>query len=128
MGSFIYLASPYSHPDPAVKQDRYEEICRTAAMLMEKGERVFCPIAHSHPIEILGMKTVHTGDFWLDQDFAILKHAEMLMVCMMPGWTTSHGIHEEIKFANENNIPVAYIEPPCHISKNSTEEKHNKHP
>jgi len=111
MGSFIYLASPYSHPDPAEKVKRYEHICRVAGKMMENGEQVFCPIAHSHPIEILGMTKIHDGDFWLKQDFAILKHAEMLVVCMMPGWSSSHGVNAEIKFAEQNNIPVAYIDP-----------------
>lgn len=108
--SFIYLASPYSHPNADIKQRRYEAICKVAAKLMEQGEQVFCPIAHSHPIEVIGMNQVRNGDFWLKQDFAILKHAEMLVVCMMPGWGESHGIKAEVQFANDNKIPVAYID------------------
>lgn len=107
--SFIYLASPYSHPDPQEKQRRYEHICKVAGKLMEEGKKIFCPIAHSHPIEVLGMSKVHDGPFWLDQDFAILKHAEMVYVCMMPGWKDSVGVKAEMDFAYKNKIPVAFI-------------------
>ena len=44
--SFIYLATPYSHKDPQVRQNRYEHACKVAGKLMEEGNLVFCPIAH----------------------------------------------------------------------------------
>lgn len=109
--SYIYLATPYSHPDKEIREKRYIHACQIAGKLMRQGEKVFCPIAHSHPIETVGMSERQSADFWLDQDFAILKHAEMLMVCMMPGWAESHGVNEEINFAHTNKIPVCYIEP-----------------
>ena len=108
--SFIYLATPYSHKDPQVRQNRYEHACKVAGKLMEEGNLVFCPIAHSHAIETVGMTKINDGNFWLRQDFAILKHADFLYVCMMPGWGESHGVREEVKFAQANKIPVAYID------------------
>lgn len=46
----IYLASPYSHADPAVQRHRYKEAQRATAEMMIEGRVVFSPIAHSHPI------------------------------------------------------------------------------
>ncbi|GIW55540.1 MAG: hypothetical protein KatS3mg082_1944 [Nitrospiraceae bacterium] len=33
----IYLASPYSHPDPAVREERFHAACRAAAALLLAG-------------------------------------------------------------------------------------------
>lgn len=115
----IYLASPYTivgmdNISEQAKRNRrtrrFKQVCRKAAELMLAGEEVFCPIAHSHPIEVNGMNEVKNGDFWLKQDFAVLAHAKELRVFKMPGWETSDGIRREIEFANAHNIPVVYID------------------
>jgi len=46
----IYLASPFSHPDPAVREQRFEAACRAAADLIRQGKSIFSPIAHSYGI------------------------------------------------------------------------------
>lgn len=114
---FIYLASPYSAPkdmdeDQAfdLREYRYRKACKKAAELMEYGHQVFCPIAHSHPIEVIGMDEIHSGEFWLKQDFAILKHVDAMYVYQMKGWDTSKGIRAEIEFALAHNIPVFFLE------------------
>lgn len=106
----VYLASPYSHADPEIKLERFERVCKAAAKLMEAGYEVFCPIAHSHPIEVHGMSYVHSGEFWLNQDYAILKHCDALIVFKLDGWDSSDGIYHEVVFAFENNIPVWFME------------------
>lgn len=114
---FIYLASPYSAPAnlpdalaDRMREDRYIKACKKAAELMEYGHQVFCPIAHSHPIEVHGMNEIHSGEFWLKQDFAILKHVDAMYVYQMPGWEQSKGIREEINFCLAHNIPVFFLE------------------
>ena len=105
----VYLATPYSHADEEVKERRFKEASAMAAQLMEAGYLVFCPIAHSHPIEYYGMPDLKSGDWWLRQDFAILKHCDILMVYEMPGWNISYGVKKEIEFAKEHGIPIKYI-------------------
>lgn len=109
-GCMIYLASPYSHPDPKVRQRRFEEVCVKAAELMKEGFVVFCPIAHTHPLteytDILAQKD---HGFWLAQDFMFLKNCRLLFVYMIPGWKESYGVNAEIEFAIKHNIPVAYV-------------------
>lgn len=112
MTGLVYLASPYSHWDPAEKERRYREACRVAGRLMKAGERVFAPIAHSHPIEQAfedGKPEGHA--FWLGQDFAILRHASRLAVLRLEGWETSFGVTAEIDFARRCGIPVEFIDP-----------------
>lgn len=105
-----YLASPYSHRYAYIRQRRFEQVCKKAAELMQQGEQVFAPIAHSHPIEILGMNGRQSGDWWLKQDYAVLKNCSKLVVYKIPGWDKSYGVAEEIKFAKKNKIPIEYAE------------------
>jgi hypothetical protein len=120
----IYLASPYSvGPKGAygaedtgfasknMRTRRYKAACRKAAQLMDKGLTIFSPIAHSHSIEVEGMSEIRTGNFWLDQDLAILSKCDELYVLCLPDWERSRGIKREIDFAVANGIPVSYLEP-----------------
>lgn len=106
----IYLASPYSHPDVTVRAARFEAACRAAGRLMQAGQCVFSPIAHSHPIEQhFGHMEGH--DFWLRQDFAVLIRCTRLAVLTLEGWEKSRGVAAEMVFAQEHGIPLEFIEP-----------------
>lgn len=116
-----YLASPYSakgydfHSPEAIsiRDARFINACKVAAILMEDGYNIFAPIPHSDPIERYGITPrgiVPTHDFWLKQDFAVLEHCGLLLVCTMHEWDKSYGISEEVKFAKKNNIPVKYVD------------------
>lgn len=107
--SFTYLASPYSHPDPAVRLRRFDEVCLVASRLMGAGEAIFCPIAHSHPIAEAEHLPQTTG-FWMLQDIPILRHAARVKVLMLDGWEASKGIAAELKVAAALRIPVEYLE------------------
>ena len=48
----IYLASPYFSDSPALMSERFKAACLVAGQLMERGEVVFSPIAHGHPISL----------------------------------------------------------------------------
>ena len=105
---YIYLASPYSHPDPDTLERRFEAACRGAAELMEEGNIVFSPIVHSHPVEKLGMEQTYGWEFWKHQDIEFLKDADKVVVLMLDGWEDSIGVSEEIRIAEAAGIPVEY--------------------
>ncbi len=107
--SFTYLASPYSHPDPKVRIDRFEKACKAAGKLMKYGDVVFSPIAHSHSIEQY-FDEIEPGPFWMRQDIPILRHADSLVVLKLKGWEQSKGIAQEIEVAKALGIPVDYLE------------------
>ena len=46
----IYLASPYTHPDPRVHEARFDAACVAAAALVRARHVVFSPIVHGHPL------------------------------------------------------------------------------
>ena len=101
----IYLASPYSHADEAVRHQRYKAACQAAALLMAEGYRVFSPIAHSHPIEQTGL--FHgSHEWWLAFDFELMRRCDEVYVLAIEGWQESRGVMAEIDEACECDIPV----------------------
>lgn len=110
MTGFLYLASPYSHASPAIREERFNAVCRATAKLMLEGRFVFSPIAHSHPVDLC-MGSPQSGDFWKAQDVPILRHASELVVLKLAGWEESPGIAWEIDLARKMHIPVTYMEP-----------------
>ena len=82
----VYLATPYSPPDPFVRNDRYEQAVMAAASMMAQGWVVFSPIAHSHHVaEFLPDGTAMDHDFWMRQDLPILDRCDLLAVLMIDG-------------------------------------------
>lgn len=109
----IYLAAPYSHDDPAVRQQRFERINRVAARLMSDGARLFSPISHTHPICLAGR--LPTGwDYWERYDRTILDACDALLVLMLDGWKESTGVAAEIDIADELGLPVSWLQPLPH--------------
>lgn len=107
MTGFVYLASPYSHADPAVRERRFVEVSKVAAAMMAAGDAVFCPIAHSHPIDVI-TPLPQTTEFWMAQDLPILRCAARVVVLMLDGWQTSKGIAREVAAAESVGIPVEF--------------------
>ncbi len=107
---FLYLASPYTHKNPAERHARFVAVCDAAAYLMHQGHVVFSPIAHSHPIDNCFCAS-ESGDFWKAQDVPILRHASRLVVLRLPGWEESAGIKWEMEIAHQIHLPVNYMDP-----------------
>lgn len=107
-----YLASPYSHPNPAVREQRYKAACAAAARLMARGETVFSPIAHSHPIAMhLDPALVCDFRFWMAQDLPILAACSLLRVLRLDGWQESRGVGAEMRFAGMHGILTEFMDP-----------------
>ena len=109
--SIIYLACPYAHSDPTVRQSRYEAATRAAAEMMRKGLIVFSPITMTHPIGALlaGAGKTPESDYWIAFDEAFLSVCSKMVVLQMEGWQTSNGIAREIAFFEKLGRPVTYV-------------------
>lgn len=111
MSGLHYLASPYSHPNPIIRNQRFDAACKAAAKLMQAGYVVFSPIAHSHPIEQHFGGQIESFDFWMKQDLAVLAASCRLMVLTLDGWEQSRGVAAELEYARKNAIPISFVEP-----------------
>jgi nucleoside 2-deoxyribosyltransferase len=105
----IYLASPYSHPDPAVREERFRAACRATAALLRAGEVVFSPIVHSHPLVAFELPTAWS--FWERIDRAFLERCDEVVALMLDGWEESVGVREEIAIARALAKPVRFLDP-----------------
>ena len=105
----VYLASPYSDPDPAVREQRFQAVCRAAAHLMRRGVLVFSPIAHTHPIALCGLPG--GWEFWQKYDRVVLEACKAVAVLMLDGWDASKGIWGEVEIAGRLGLPVVYLDP-----------------
>ena len=105
----IYLASPYSNPDPTIQHQRFEAVCQASAILMQRGFFIFSPICYSHPIAQFGLPT--DWAFWEKYDKKFLSMCDEMWVLMLDGWKTSKGVNSEITIARKLGKPVKYICP-----------------
>ncbi len=104
----IYLASPYSHPEEAIRYGRFHRVCEVCAKLMDRGLHIYSPIAHTHPVAICG--SLPTGfDYWREYDMWFISRVEAVYVLMLDGWKESVGVTAEIAMARECDIPVKYL-------------------
>jgi len=107
--SFIYLASPYSHPSTHVRHFRMIAAASEAAKLTDK-HTVYSPVLHGHHLEMFGMAEVKGHDFWMNQCLNMLECASEMHVLCLDGWRESNGVSQEIEFAHFCNIPIFYID------------------
>ena len=108
-GGYIYLAVPYSDPDPAVRESRFNAVNRAAGFLMASRIYVFSPISHTHPIA-LACDLPKDWEFWQAYGRAMLRACGKLSVLMQDGWQDSVGVQAEIAIAREMGLPVEFIE------------------
>ena len=123
MNTLVYLACPYSHPDPLVREARFREANRASAALMGRGLHIFSPISHTHPIALEGNLP---GDwhYWRDYDTSVLRACRALVILQIDGWEASTGIKGEISIAESLHLPIRRVSPPeyeCHLSIVSAE-------
>lgn len=109
----IYLASPYWHPDPAVRQARFHAACRQAAEMLRCGITVFSPVVYFHQLATdYALPLVET--FWRALNRQILTASDEVWVLKLDGWEKSRGLQAEIKMAKQLGKPVMLIEPDPH--------------
>ena len=105
----IYLASPYSHPDPLVREARFNAACRATADLVHAGRAVFSPIVHGHPLVRFGLPT--DWMFWQRFDAEHLRRCDEVVVLQIDGWRESDGARAEIQLAAAFGKQISYAEP-----------------
>lgn len=106
----IYVASPYTHGNPDIVQQRFEQVESITAELLRQKLHVFSPIVHGH---VIADKYDMPSDFafWRDYCIGMLQSAAALHVIKLHGWEQSTGVRAEIEEAERLGLPVTYIDP-----------------
>jgi hypothetical protein len=110
IGELVYLAAPYSHPDPDIREARFQAVNRHAAAMMAAGVFVFSPISHTHPIAEAGALPLG-WDFWEAYDRAMISRCSRVAVLTLDGWRESVGVTAEIRIAGELGLDVEFHAP-----------------
>lgn len=106
--SYIYVASPYSHPDPAVRQERFEQVCKFTAWCFSRGLEVYSPVAYTHLIQ--GQYNIPwQSKFWDGFSLTMLRPARSMIVLQLDGWEHSLGVSLELTECLETSKPVSYM-------------------
>jgi hypothetical protein len=103
-----YLACPYSHEDPKVKQWGHNRVNQVAHDLMRQGIYVYSPLTHNVPLAHLG---IH-GNWltWSTFDHEMLSRCDCLIVLKLEGWQHSMGVQAEIKRAEALGKTIEWLE------------------
>jgi hypothetical protein len=105
----IYLATPYSHPDPTVREARFRVVNAVAAQLMRAGHHVFSPISHCHPIALAG-ELPTDWKYWEAYDRGFLEWADEMYIVAQEGWAESAGVRAEILLVRKLGKAIRYLD------------------
>lgn len=109
-GLLYYFASPYSHPNPLVKNVRYEMTVYVSSSLTKQGFRLLEPIAMCHDqAKKYGLPTGYS--FWQERDRGFIDICDAVIVVMLKGWKESEGVSDEIAHAVQTGKPVFFMDP-----------------
>lgn len=105
----IYLASPYTHEDPAVVEQRFKQAEKATAKGLIRGECIYSPIVHCHEIA-KDYDLPKTFDFWQKYNYGMLRNASAMYILAIDGYNKSSGVLGEKAMAEQLGIPVKYVD------------------
>lgn len=107
--SYVYLASPYTHPLKSIMASRFEAVMNSVAECAKHGVPVYSPIVHWHVPAIIH-NLPPTEDFWREQNAGMLTGCRELWILCLPGWNDSRGIEWEQSKVWHRTTPI-YVLP-----------------
>lgn len=106
----IYVASPYSHENKRVEQQRFlltESFVNHC--LKNLGVLVFSPIVYTHKLAVANAWPTDAG-FYMTFNMNMLRRAESMFELRLEGWEMSKGMEVERKIADTLRIPIAQFD------------------
>lgn len=107
-----YLAVPYSHPDPAVRQERYDAVTALFDALTLAGLAVYSPISVNHH---LADQMGADWQAWADIDRKALSACRCMVIYRLDGWKESEGIRHEMALCQEMRKDIFFHSKDNHI-------------
>ena len=110
--SLIYLASPYWHDDPKVREERVKTNAIYCGDALLDGKRIYSPLVHFSGILRYHDVPCMTEDKWLEFAMSIMLVCSELYVLKLDGWDKSFGVGCEISMWKwSKRSKIVYIEP-----------------
>ena len=106
-GPLIYLAAPFSDPNPEVSRRRLDEVNDYATHLLSRGVLAFSPLSHGAPLESPDIP----NHVWYELGLRIMEGCDELYLLVLEGWEDSEGVRMELRRAWELDIPVYVVDP-----------------
>jgi hypothetical protein len=104
----IYLASPYSHPDEKVREERYLKAMEAVVSLLERMH-IYSPIVHCHHMAIKYAGPTD-AEHWREYNEDFIRSSTGIIVLCIEGWKESIGVRMEVMYAVGQGIPVKYLQ------------------
>lgn len=111
-GKLVYLASPLTDDDPAVRKERTAAVGRACGWLMNNRQDFFffSPVTHSDPIG-RECSLPYVWEFWAAVDKCMLSRCDEIWITCLPGFKKSTGVNAERKIAAELGLPCKFVIP-----------------
>ena len=107
----IYVASPYTHPDPAIRQERYEQVRDFCARVQPMfNDPLYSPIVHWHDAAVCNEMPTE-AEFWWRHNSQMLDLSKMLIVYAIEGYGDSVGVTQEVNYAMDKGLKLEYYNP-----------------
>jgi len=105
MASLIYLASPFSHINPAIRQHRFEQARRFTIEALRANIALFSPIVYGMDME----KEIGTNfEPWQQLNDAMISASTEVWCLCLDGWSDSRGVRHELELAHELGRPIHF--------------------
>ncbi len=106
----IYVATPYSHKDPEIVEQRVRIVNKYTTYLFNKGIFAFSPISHCHHLAMdYGLPT--DFKFWENYNKHMISLSEGVHFLEQRGWTESVGYNSEMRIVIELEKSYSIIHP-----------------
>jgi Domain of unknown function (DUF1937) len=111
-GRLVYLASPLTHPDAAVRQERTVAVARACGWLMNNRRDVhfLSPVAHGTPVAA-ECSLPYEWSYWAEIDECWLSRCDEIWVLCIPGFRESTGVNAEREIAARLGLPCKFVLP-----------------
>jgi len=108
IGYYTYLASPYTHADPDVMEQRYRQAMLCTCWYLQQRLWIYSPIVHCHALA-KSQNLPRDHKFWGDYNFTMLRQSHGLTILAIEGWEESKGIAQECEWAHDLRLDIEFV-------------------
>ena len=106
-GPLIYLAAPLGHPDPSIRQKRFESVNNYCGYLIRQRMLVFSPLSLGASLD----ENAISNSAWYALGLQMLARCDELRILALEGWEESIGVSLETRYARQLCVPVSVADP-----------------